>query len=111
MHKQLLKTEALVDHRNGDGLDNQRHNLRPATNQENFCNSKLRKDSTSGYKGVAWKKVRRKWSAKITKNYVQIFLGEFKNPIDAAVAYDQAATRHFGAFAKLNFYYDPACYI
>lgn len=109
MHRQILGSPAgrLVDHINGDGLDNQRRNLRLADKQTNARNAKIRSDNTSGYKGVsvAHKKCKeRPWLAtfQIEKGR-QKFLGYFESKEEAARAYDRAAKEHFGQYAKLNF--------
>jgi hypothetical protein len=92
-----------VDHINKDGLDNRRENLRIATRTENNQNRDKNKNNTSGYKGVSWNNEKGKYRAYIVANYKQIFLGNFKNIEDAAVAYDKAAIEYFGQFASLNF--------
>lgn len=92
-----------VDHRNGDGLDNRRSNLRPATNAQNARNGPLRMHNTSGYRGVFWNKRDRVWHAKIGADYRLRHLGTFPDPISAAHAYDAAARELHGEFARLNF--------
>ena len=82
-----------VDHRNRNGLDNQKHNLRWATHQQNMMNCL----PTSGYKGVT--KDRTRWSAKIG----DLYLGSFGTAEDAAKVYDKAARKLFPDFAYLNF--------
>lgn len=93
----------LVDHVNGNGLDNQRANLRPASSRQNSQNRGLRSDNTSGYKGVSWKKKDRLWVATISVNGKPKHIGCFSSAIDGAIAYDAAAVHYFGAFARLNF--------
>lgn len=90
-----------VDHRNGNGLDNRRQNLRLATRAQNSRNSRLQRDTASGYKGV--RRHRRKWQAHIKVNRKRIYLGSFSSKEDAARTYDAAAKKHFGEFANLNF--------
>jgi hypothetical protein len=93
----------LVDHANGNGLDNRRSNLREATHAQNSANSRLSRRSTSGFKGVTWYKRTSRWRAHITADQVQRHLGYFDTPEEAARAYDTAATEAFGDFARLNF--------
>lgn len=105
MHRQILNvpSETMVDHRDGNGLNNCRHNLRPATNQENSFNSRgYQGQTTSKYKGVSWDKHKNKWCAYIRVNGKVKNLGRFTNEIDAVKAYDQAAHENYGEFAYLN---------
>jgi hypothetical protein len=102
MH-QVIAGARLVDHINSDGLDNRRVNLRPATNRQNQQNTRRRSDNTSGYKGVHWHALRGRWRAEITTDSRRIHLGLFDDPIQAARAYDEAANRYFGEFARVNF--------
>ncbi len=105
MHRQIIGVEEKfrTDHINGDGLDNQRSNLRPATATENSRNQRKRVGTSSRYKGVSWNREKRKWHCRIgvTKQIVQ--LGYFEKEEAAALAYDQSAVRHFGEFALTNF--------
>ena len=104
MHRVIINSDAeTVDHINGNTLDNQRSNLRPCSEIDNIRNQKMASDNTSGYKGVAWGKREKYWIAYITVSYKQKHLGYFRNKIDAAIAYDLAACRFFGEFARLNF--------
>ena len=103
MHRFILGIEGkeVIDHKNGDGLDNRRDNLRVCTRSQNRRNSKPNKNTSSVYKGVF--KSRNKWNASITVKYKIIRLGTFKSEIEAAVAYDKAAINFFGEFAYKNF--------
>lgn len=92
-----------IDHKDKDGLNNQKENLRPATRSQNNANSRLRSDNTSGYKGVSWHAQRGKWASWIWANGMGVYLGIFVSPIDAAKAYDRAAKEWFGDFASVNF--------
>lgn len=92
-----------VDHRNGDGLDCRRENLRPATHAENARNTARRVDSTSGYKGVSWAAHTGRWRALISVDGRRTHLGYYADPIAAARAYDVAALELHGEFAALNF--------
>ena len=90
----------VVDHINGNGLDNRRENLRICTNQQNQGNAKARRGS-SQFKGVSRKGNR--WIAYIQFNRKFRSLGSFESEHDAALAYDAAALECFGEFAALNF--------
>lgn len=90
-----------VDHRDNNGLNNQRRNLRPATKRTNGQNRGPNKNNTSGYKGVS--RADSKWVAEIKVGPKRLRLGRFATPQDAAIAYDKAARTHFGSFAFLNF--------
>lgn len=94
----------LVDHRNTDTLDNRRSNLRLATRSQNSFNRQKTKSKTSSrFIGVCFDKRKGLWSACINFNRKRIWLGYFKNEIDAARAYDAAAKKYHGEFARLNF--------
>lgn len=90
-----------TDHKNQDRLDNRRSNLRPATRSQNIGNSKIRQGS-SRFKGVCWDKLAKKWQARIWIEDKQKYLGRFTDEIEAAKAYNKAATEYFGEFAYLN---------
>lgn len=102
MHK-FLTGWPRTDHIDGNGLNNQRSNLRPATHQQNQGNCRVTAGSSSLYKGVIWDAARGKWRATMTQDKVSVFLGRFKEEIEAAKAYDEAALRYFGEYARLNF--------
>lgn len=93
----------LVDHKNGEGLDNRRFNLRHATLQQQRQNVRKHNNSTSKYKGVSWCNDRDKWVVQICINGKQTNLGRFYSEETAARIYDEAAKKYFGEFAKLNF--------
>lgn len=95
----------IVDHINRDGLDNRKSvNLRLATHHQNNGNIKKRSDAkTSEYRGVSWVRSHEKWRASIKDGPVHRTLGEFDNEAEAAMTYDEAAKRVFGAFANTNF--------
>lgn len=104
MHRELLKVgpSIKVDHKNGNGLDNQRHNIRAATDSQNSANQFKKSGCTSKYKGVTWDRARRKWAVAIKQNGIKIHLGRFDDEKVAALTYDEAASKLFGEFAKLN---------
>ncbi|AFC22054.1 putative homing endonuclease [Cronobacter phage vB_CsaP_GAP52] len=89
-----------IDHVDGNPLNNDFHNIREATNQQNLRNMSKRSNATSRFKGVCRK--RNKWRAYIAVDSKQINLGVFVNEEDAARAYNQKAIELFGEFAKVN---------
>jgi len=107
MHRQILGLEhgdpRQGDHVNRNGLDNRRENLRIATNAENGRNRPVQANNTTGLKGVGWNKQHRKYHAQIKVDGKKIHLGLFASPIAAARAYDAAARKYFGEFARPNF--------
>lgn len=107
MHRLILdtlNTKKLIDHINGNGLDNRRKNLRVCSNQENLRNGRLRVNNKSGYKGVSWEKDRKSWMSYIYIDGKRKRLGRFKNKIMAAKVYDTNAIKYFGEFAQVNIY-------
>lgn len=106
MHRQIIDIPKYLvcDHLNGNGLDNRKANLRPATVSQNLCNRPKTKAKTrSIYKGLEWSKTQRKFKARIQINHRKIYLGSFDNELDAARAYDTAARKYHKEFAALNF--------
>jgi hypothetical protein len=93
-----------IDHKDGDGLNNKRQNLRPSTHSENAANRGKNRNNTSGFKGVYFCKPLQKWRARIKYgNQKETHLGYFLTVTDAAVAYDAAAKQYHGQFANVNF--------
>lgn len=101
LDRPLLRHE-LVDHINGDTLDDRRENLRLATNSQNQHNAKRRIDNSSGYKGVAFHKLSGKWSASICYQGKQKHLGLFATPEAAYEARCKKALELHGDYARLD---------
>jgi hypothetical protein len=104
LHREILgitDPKIQVDHQDGNGLNNQRYNLRECNHSQNLHNSSKRVNNTSGFKGVTLQKG--KWIATIRSNGKHTYLGQFGSPEDAAKAYDEAALKYYGEFANLNF--------
>lgn len=92
----------LVDHRDRNGLNNQKSNLRICTRSQNQQNRAVSKKSKSGYKGVYWNKRKRKFVTTIMFEKKSIFLGYFVDINDAIKTYNAKAKELFGEFAWLN---------
>lgn len=91
-----------VDHINGDTRDNRRANLRVCTHQQNMWNRRSVR-SLSGFKGVYRQSGMDAWVACIGPSKGRTYLGTFRDPVDAARAYDEAAIERYGEFACINF--------
>lgn len=95
-----------IDHVDGNGLNNQRYNLRFCTKSQNQMNNRkqIRKqnNASSIYKGASFHKQTGKWIARIKINGNSIYIGLFPSEIEAAKAYDKKAIELFGEFAHLN---------
>jgi len=105
MHRQIMgisDTHILVDHRNRNGLDNQRNNLRQCNKSQNGKNRIAGKGSTSKYLGVSLFKARNKWQSSISVDGKSIYLGLFHDETIAAIIYNDAARKYNGEFASIN---------
>lgn len=104
LHQILMNPSSgfMVDHIDLNKLNNRRNNLRICTNAENQRNRVRPANNTSGFKGVYFNKGRNKYASQIRYDNKKKFLGYFTSAIDAAKAYDLAAKRIFGQFARLN---------
>jgi hypothetical protein len=104
LHRFILnltnKDKILIDHINGNILDNRKSNLRSVTYQQNSMNSKIRKNNRSGYKGVTIDG--KKYRSRITMNRKIINLGTYSTKEEAAKKYNEAALKYFGEYARLN---------
>ena len=102
MHRFILNlSDCLhIDHVNSNGLDNRKENLRVCSRSQNRANSILNKNNSSGFRGVYISLG--KWVASIRVNNKSIYLGTYQDKINAAIAYNNAAMKHFREFAKIN---------
>ncbi len=103
MHRMILGVtdpKIQVDHRNCNGLNNQKKNLRICTDQQNKQNRGKQRNNTSGYKGVFFNKRFKKWTAIIGVDGKLKHLGYFKSPKQASIAYKKAQKIYHGEFAR-----------
>lgn len=103
MHRVILNPPrgVQIDHRDGNGLNNTRGNLRMCTQSQNNQNQVSARGSSS-FKGVCWHRAAGKWEAHIRQHGRRHHLGLFVSEMDAARAYNAAAVQCFGDFARLN---------
>lgn len=104
MHRLILNVpkNKEIDHKDGDGLNNLRSNIRICNHQENHFNSRSRINTSSMYKGVYWDGRRKRWRARLGIEGKMKHIGYFNDEIQAALAYNHTATIYFGEFARLN---------
>jgi hypothetical protein len=102
MHRFIMGLTAgqKCDHRDNNGLNNQKSNLRVATDGQNQHNQTVRKGR---FKGVSWHRKAKKWVVQIAVNGQRLYLGLFEDEVEAARAYDLKAKELHGDFAKTNF--------
>jgi hypothetical protein len=106
MHREVIDVpdDLYIDHINHHGWDNRKANIRPATAAGNARNARYPKINTSSkYRGVWYNRQTKKWRATIVVNRKRKQIGYFRDEIDAAKAYDNAAKRYYSDFAILNF--------
>jgi hypothetical protein len=105
LHRAILTVPdgMVIDHIDGDGLNCTKENLRICSPQENAQNKRKPSTNTSGYKGVTRARgTHHRWKAQIKVNQKEIHIGSFPDVISAARAYNAAATKYFGEYARLN---------
>jgi hypothetical protein len=102
MHRLIVPSSRLVDHRDFDGINNQRRNIRPCSRSQSAMNRRKLAGKSSRYKGVCWNVKDRKWHCNIEVNGRKTYLGSYDVEITAAKTYNRAAKRLFKAFACLN---------
>ena len=106
MHRCIISEidNVFIDHINGNGLNNQRSNLRRCNDQQNQRNRRPNKGTSSDFKGVrVIKSKTKKYTSRIKVSGITIHIGNFYSEIEAAKAYDIKAKELFGEFAWLNF--------
>lgn len=101
LHSLLCPSDGVTDHVNGNSLDNRKINLRACTQKQNVWNTPKKVTNTSGYKGVSYHKPSGKWVAQIYEVGRKRYLGIFKDIGEAKAAYDKAARRLHGEYARL----------
>jgi len=101
MHRIIAKTlnNMETDHIDRDGLNNQRKNLRVCSHSENLINRTMLKSNTSGYRGISWSKLSKKWRAVISINKRYINLGSFVKIEEAYNAYCEASLKYHRDFS------------
>lgn len=101
MHRIIMNVpkDMQIDHKNGNGLDNRKENLRVCTNMENNRNKGIARKNTSGVTGISWNKNYEKWHTYIKINNKFIFLGYFGDKEIAIQIRKQAEKQYFGEFA------------
>lgn len=104
MHRVVINapSEMEVDHRDRNGLNNQKYNLRLCNTVQNSRNRRVRSDSRTGVKGVVFRVETEKYRVTICVNGKRKNLGQYDTIEDAAKAYNKAALKYFGEFANLN---------
>jgi len=105
MHRLIMQAPdgMVVDHIDGNSLNNRRSNLRICTPRQNTANRAKTRNGTSRFKGVHFCTRDRKWRAQIGVDGERRFIGDFDDEVEAARAYDRKAAELFGEFAYLNF--------
>lgn len=106
MHREIMGLSGkspFVDHRNRNGLDNRKSNLRICSRSQNRINAAPTLGGTSKYKGVSHHGQMDKWSARLVVNGKNLYLGVYTSQREAAIAYDLSAISYYGDFAYLNF--------
>lgn len=91
-----------IDHINRNRADNRISNLREATCSQNLRNTKRRSNNTSGHKGVNWSKIAKKWQSTIRIDGKRQHLGYYHELEDASTAYQVAASKYYGKFARFQ---------
>jgi len=91
----------LIDHIDGNGMNNKIDNLREADKIKNSYNAKIRTNNTTGHKGVVWHKNGKKWMVSITENKKIKYLGLYNDFELACLVSDEARDLYHGKFARI----------
>lgn len=105
MHRQILRLEdknIQADHIDGNGLNNQKYNLRVCNHRQNQHNSLKRDGCSSKYKGVSWNKNANKWKVSFGPSENRSCIGYYDSEVEAALVYNCVASFAYGEYAKLN---------
>lgn len=104
LHREIIKAPkgSLVDHINGNVFDVRRSNLRLASYRQNSCNRSKHRAASSKYLGVGFHKAAGKWRVRIRDGAKRLEVGHYNCEIQAARAYNEAALKYHGEFARLN---------
>ena len=105
LHRFLMnpKDNEIVDHINGNPLDNRKCNLRVCSQNQNMMNQQKRKNTSSKFKGCSWAKNKSKWCVHIQINKKIKHIGYYNSEEEGAISYDKAAIKYYGIYAKTNF--------
>jgi len=101
MHRFIVDVpkDKVIDHINGDGLDNRKANLRVCERWQNICNQGKSSRNTSGHKGVTWHKGAQKWMVELRAAGRRHYLGLYVDLSEAAKVYQDATEKYHGEFA------------
>jgi hypothetical protein len=95
----------VIDHINGNTLDNRRENLRVCSHSENMKNSKKRSNGKCPYKGVYFNKHVNKWNPQIKVDGKRISLGYYLSAEEARNAYNEASRKYHGEFGRISYFF------
>lgn len=89
-----------LDHIDGNPINNKISNLREVNQSQNNCNAKIRRDNSSGLRGVTWDKERNKWQVQLSINKKRVFYARYDSLEDAKISYKKASEKYHGEFAR-----------
>ena len=104
LHQFIMKANGkIVDHKNNDGLDNRKSNLRMATDKNNSTNRRSRnKNNSSGYRNVSWSESYGKWIVQMQVNKKNTILGKFDDVHEAGKFAEEMRQKYYGEYAGKN---------